>query len=128
MTLDIRLCQCQSRVRRPCIQNRAGDRFRAEQRSAIAAAECQVGGRHAPGASPYDLRFGAVVEQPHVTQAGVANQQIAFVVHRQAVRATGAVRGEELAYLVDAAVGHQRHAPDAVAARHRQVQHVAVWR
>lgn len=61
------------------------------------------------------------------------DSRLAIYCRREASRATRhparrPVGREELAHLGDAAVGQQRHAPDAVAPRHREIEHLAVRR
>src|SRR6478609_10273280 len=100
----LRLEQRRSGMRRTRDQDRAANRFRAEQGPPVFTAKGEVGGRHAFRTAPHRHGFGAVIELPHITQAGIAYEQVALAIDRQAVRAAWAVRREELAHLADAAV------------------------
>ena len=97
-------------------------RVGAVERAAIAAAKSQVGEGCAGLSRQNLLGLCKTVEYPHPGQARIGHQQAAVFVHRQAVRATGAIGREELPGLGHAAVCQQWHAPDAVAPcdRHKQ--------
>ena len=98
-------------------ENRAAGRLRAVQPLSIRTAKRAVGQGSVRRSAQHLHRLGEMVEHPAIGQRRIGNQQPARFVHRQSARAAGAVGREKLPRLGNAAIGKQRHAPDAVAAR-----------
>src|SRR5215475_6237903 len=125
-----KLLDCTSELPRDAVQfadvgdqHRAGHRFRDVEPVSSGAADCDIGA--GAGSAGSDARDTLAVRREHedVAERGVRDEQPPSPVHGHAVGTAWTEQRAETADLGDAAVLHERQAPDRIVARHRDEQH-----
>ena len=108
------------------LQNGPRLRFGDEQCFIVRAAEGHVGDTLPAARLNAIERLAPGAEQPRAAHADMRDNEIARRIHRHAIRPDSARQVREYADLGNAAVGRERHAPNAVAARGGDQQHLFV--